>query len=114
MTPAKGEVWLVNLDPTIGDEIRKTRPAVVVNRNALGVLALRIIVPITGWQEQFKDCNWLVRLDPDKINGLDKSSAADTFQVRSISQRRFVRCFGTLTNTDMLRIADGLRAVFEL
>jgi mRNA interferase MazF len=50
MTISKGEIWLVNLDPTIGDEIRKLRPAVVVNCDALGVLALRVVVPITGWQ----------------------------------------------------------------
>lgn len=41
MTPIRGEVWLVNLDPTIGVEIRKVRPAVVVSRDAIGVLALR-------------------------------------------------------------------------
>jgi mRNA interferase MazF len=44
MPISKGEVWLVNLDPTIGDEIRKMRPAVVVNRDALGVLVLRLAV----------------------------------------------------------------------
>ena len=36
MSISRGEVWLVNLDPTIGDEIRKMRPAVVVSRDALG------------------------------------------------------------------------------
>jgi len=36
MTISKGEVWLVNLDPTLGDEIRKMRPAIVVSRDALG------------------------------------------------------------------------------
>ncbi len=42
MTPLRGEVWLVNLDPTVGDEIRKMRPAIVANRDALGVLGLRV------------------------------------------------------------------------
>ncbi len=41
----RGEIWLINLDPTIGAEIRKTRPAVIVNRDGLGVLPLRVIVP---------------------------------------------------------------------
>ena len=35
MNPSKGEVWLVNLDPTLGDEIRKMRPVIVVSRDAL-------------------------------------------------------------------------------
>lgn len=90
----RGEIWLVNLDPTVGDEIRKVRPAVVVNRDALGVLALRVIVPVTGWQDRFQAWDWMVRIDPDDSNHLDKPSAADTFQVRSISARRFVRLLG--------------------
>jgi mRNA interferase MazF len=40
----RGEVWLINLDPSIGAEIRKTRPAVIVNDDAVGVLPLRVIV----------------------------------------------------------------------
>jgi mRNA interferase MazF len=111
---SRGEVWLVNLDPTIGDEIRKMRPAVVVNRDALGNLALRVVVPITGWQDRFKECDWLIRIDPDAANNLDKPSAADTFQVRSISTRRFARHLGRLSDDDLARVLEGLDAVFEL
>lgn len=110
----RGEVWLVNLDPTIGDEIRKVRPAIVVNRDAIGVLALRVVVPVTAWQPNFAGCDWLVQVDPDKDNGLDKPSAADTFQVRSISAKRFVKCLGRVKEADMDRIAQGLKAVFDL
>jgi len=42
----QGEVWLVSLDPTVGAEIKKTRPAVIVNDDALGRLP-KIIVPLT-------------------------------------------------------------------
>ncbi|HPM81175.1 MAG TPA: type II toxin-antitoxin system PemK/MazF family toxin [Candidatus Anammoximicrobium sp.] len=114
MTISKGEIWLVNLDPTVGDEIRKMRPAIVVNRDALGVLALRVVVPVTAWQDRFQGCDWLVPLDPDASNKLDKPSTADTFQVRSVSTRRFVRCLGHLSEADMERVGEGLRAVFEL
>ena len=38
----QGEVWIINLDPTIGSEIKKARPAIVVSDNALGKLPLRI------------------------------------------------------------------------
>ncbi len=40
----RGEVWLVNLEPTINSEIRKTRPCEIVNDDAIGVLPLKIIV----------------------------------------------------------------------
>ena len=114
MTISKGEVWLVNLAPTLGDEIRKMRPAIVVSRDALSVLALRVVVPVTGWQDRFQGCDWLVRLDPDASNNLDKPSAADTFQVRSISTRRFVRRLGRLSDADIDRVGDGLKAVFAV
>lgn len=43
----QNEIWLINLEPTIGAEIRKTRPAVIINDDALGKLPLKIIVPVT-------------------------------------------------------------------
>lgn len=43
----RGEVWLVNLNPTIGAEMQKTRPAVIVNDDAIGILPLKVIVPVT-------------------------------------------------------------------
>ncbi|MBV8280615.1 MAG: type II toxin-antitoxin system PemK/MazF family toxin [Candidatus Eremiobacteraeota bacterium] len=46
---ARGDIWLVSLDPTIGHEIRKTRPAVVVSPNELNEsLGTVIIVPMTS------------------------------------------------------------------
>ena len=47
----RGEIWLINLDPTLGAEIKKTRPAVIVSADQLGKLPLSIIVPITDWKE---------------------------------------------------------------
>jgi hypothetical protein len=49
----RGEVWFINLDPAIGAEIRKTRPAVIVNDDAIGILPLKVIVPITDWKERY-------------------------------------------------------------
>lgn len=41
------EIWLINLDPDIGAEIKKTRPCLIISSNDLGNLPLRIIAPIT-------------------------------------------------------------------
>jgi len=46
----QSEIWLINLDPTIRAEIKKTRPAIIVNDDALGKLPLKIIVRITRWR----------------------------------------------------------------
>jgi mRNA interferase MazF len=58
----RGEVWLINLDPTVGAEIRKTRPAVIVNDDAVGLLPLRVIVPITEWKDRYAVAPWMVKV----------------------------------------------------
>jgi len=110
----RGEIWLINLDPTIGQEIRKTRPAAVVSDDSVGVLPLKVVVPITAWKERYRVAPWLVRLDPSPENGLDKPSAADAFQVRSVAHQRFVRRTGVLTAADLNRISEALAAVFSI
>jgi len=60
----KGEIWLVRLDPTVGDEIGKTRPVVVVSDDEVGILRLKVIVPITAWNDLFSPLDWMVRLEP--------------------------------------------------
>jgi mRNA interferase MazF len=105
----RGEIWLINLDPTIGAEIKKTRPAVIVNDDAIGILPLKVIVPITEWKERYGVAPWIVRLEPDTQNGLDKLSGADAFQVRSVAEQRFVKRLGTVSDALMNSIAKGSR-----
>ena len=53
----KGDVWLINLDPTIGAEIKKTRPAVIVSEDAIGVLPLKVVVPVYGLERSVRSCS---------------------------------------------------------
>lgn len=110
----KGEVWLLNLEPTIGAEMQKTRPVVIVSNNSIGELPLKVVIPITEWKNHFATAIWKVRLEPDTNNGLNKPSAADAFQVRSVSQQRFIRRIGTLSDTDLEAINLALEAVFDM
>jgi mRNA interferase MazF len=110
----RGDVWLINLDPTVGAEIKKTRPAVIVNDDAVGILPLKVIVPITEWKERYAVAPWMVPLNPDVQNGLDKLSAADAFQVRSLSQSRFVQQLGRLSETTMEEISRALALVLAI
>ena len=109
--PQRGEVWRVEFEPSRGAEIRKTRPAVVMNVATAGKLALRIIVPITGWQPPFERVFWHVRIEPDDTNGLDKVSSADAFQVRSLSLERFVDRIGELNSEQVTAIAQAISVV---
>jgi len=106
--PRRGEIWRVDLDPTRGDEMRKTRPAVVVSDNSLGRLRLRIIAPITDWKDAYAHYPWMIRLDPDQRNGLSKPSAADAFQVRSLSVDRLREPLGELSDEHVDAIAEAI------
>jgi mRNA interferase MazF len=110
----RGEIWLINLDPTVGAEIIKARPAVILNVDEVGVLPLRIIVPITEWKEHYSQAPWLVKIEPDKQNGLDKTSAADTFQIRSLSTERFIRALGKVDNESFSTILEGVKVVIGI
>jgi len=110
----QGNIWLINLDPTTGAEIRKTRPAVIINDNTLGRLPLKIIIPITEWKDHYEIAPWMVRLIPDNQNNLTKVSAADCFQVRSISDQRFVKYIGKVEDDIVEQLKEGLAKVFSI
>jgi mRNA interferase MazF len=107
----KSEIWLVNLNPTIGSEITKTRPVVIVSNDTIGVLPLRVIVPITDWKSHYYTVEWMVQIVNDSINNLTKHSSIDCFQVRNISTERFVRKIGDLTIKQMDEIQIALTKV---
>jgi mRNA interferase MazF len=110
----QGEIWLINLDPAVGAEIKKIRPAIIVNDNSLGKLPLKVIVPITDWKEKYTSAPWMVRIVPDLNNNLQKISSADCFQVRSISEIRFVRKIGFIENEKVVELQEALAKVFSI
>jgi mRNA interferase MazF len=110
----RGEVWQVNLDPTLGAEIQKARPCVIVSRDSLSSLPLKIIVPITEWKDAFAKAPWHVELKPSKSNGLSKRSTADTFQIRSISETRLIEKLGSLGFEELQGIEAGLKISLDL
>jgi mRNA interferase MazF len=105
-TPRHGEIWLIDFDPAVGAEMRKIRPAVVVNLDSIGRLPLRLVVPITDWKSLYSSYPWFVEIPVSSTNGLIKQSGADAFQTKSISVDRFVRHIGDLTQDQMLEIAE--------
>jgi mRNA interferase MazF len=104
----RGEIWLTNLDPTIGAEIKKNRPCVIVNQDYLAKLPLKIVVPLTAWNDRFENASWHVKLEPSEENGLQMKSSADTFQVRSISEKRLDERLGMLSQPDMEKVSQAL------
>ena len=111
--PKRGEVWLVNLDPTIGAEIKKKRPAVIVSSDAIGILPIKLIAPVTDWKERYTNNIWHVKILQDNTNGLLKASAIDTLQIRGVDVQRFIRKLGRLSSSTMEEISAAIAAIIE-
>ena len=105
--PARGEVWWIRFDPSEGDEIKKVRMAVVISENAVGRLRLKIVVPITEWKTNYASFAWFVKLVPIPANGLTKESGADAFQVKPVSNLRFIDRVGELATSELDEIAKA-------
>ena len=106
--PKRGEVWQVNLDPTVGSEIQKSRPCVVINADSIGRLPVRLVVPLTSWKPAYASRPWCVQVTPDTANGLTKVSAADTFQMRSVSVLRMSARLDELPEQIVAAIAKAI------
>ncbi len=111
--PKRGEIWLINFDPTIGTEIKKTRPGVIISSDAAGKLPIKLTAPITDWKSYFANNLWHVKINPNKINGLNKVSAVDTLQLRGLDTRRFIRKIGNLSEDKIIEITIAIATLIE-
>jgi mRNA interferase MazF len=112
--PRRGEIYLVALDPTVGHEIQKTRPALVVqndvsNRHS----AITIVAPITS-TVRLPLSPFHVLLPADEATGLTVASVAVFNQVRAVDRTRLVRRLGRVAPSVMELAADAIQAVFGI
>ncbi len=106
--PRRGEIWIVTFDPTLGAEITKEQPAVVVDVPEVGKLPLHIVVPVTEWNAGYAMLPWHTKLEPSSLNGLSKDSSADSFQVKSVSVKRFKSKVGEVSPEELENITAGI------
>jgi mRNA interferase MazF len=105
VTPGRGDIFLVNLDPTVGREIRKTRPCVVVSPDELNTnLATFIVAPLTTGSHAYP-----FRI-PCKVAGKAGHIVLD--QIRTVDRRRLVRRIGRLTPSAMRSTLSVLQEMF--
>lgn len=104
----RGEVWLVNLDPTIGHEIKKSRPAVII-QNDLGnkYSPITIVAPLTS-QNLEKVYPFEVLLLKKNL-GLEKDSKVLLNQIRAIDKRRLLRRFGKVDTETLGEIDESIK-----
>jgi len=110
----EGDIYVVNLDPTIGDEIQKKRPVLILNGGHEKNLKLTIVVPITRWQIQWEDNPFFVLLEPDEQNCLEKRSVVDCFQIRSVSHQRFLKKTGKISGHDLDSVKQAIAMILDI
>jgi mRNA interferase MazF len=94
----RGEVYWVNFDPSVGGEIRKTRPAIVLSNNAANTHLNRVqVVPITSNTDRLYPGEAFINLNAEKR----KAMAA---QLTTVSKQRLTGKMGTLSREDMTRV----------
>jgi mRNA interferase MazF len=99
----RSEVWWINFDPSIGGEIQKKRPAVIVSNNISNKFLNRIqVVPLTSNTDNLYPSEVMVI-----INGKESKAMAD--QLTTVSKLRLAGMIGTISEADMHKIEEAIK-----
>ncbi len=99
------EVYLVRLNPTVGSEIQKTRPCIIISPNEMNILKTVIIAPLTS-----KGFDFVFR---PKINFQGKEGLVLLDQIRTVDKSRLVKKIGVIEEEKAKEIADILVEMFR-
>ena len=106
--PKRGEIYWVNLDPTVGCEIKKTRPGLIISndvQNRIGIVY--IIAPITSQIEKIYPFEV-------KLNIKDKPSKAMLDQIRTVDAKRLGTLITHITKEEQLDVDKAIKLVLSV
>jgi mRNA interferase MazF len=106
--PDRGDIWRVALDPTLGSEIRKTRPCVVISVKVLNERRRTVIVvPLSSSPKASPPI--LISISCD-----GHPSVAVSDQIRAVAKERLRSRLGVVSADEMAALEDGLRQIMQL
>ena len=105
----RGEIWLVNFDPTIGSEIKKTRPAIIISSQPFNRLRRTVVVMPLSSAHRRTEFPLLIA-----IASSGRPSVAVVDQLKAAAKERFIRKLGTATTDEMEQINDALATLLNL
>ena len=110
--PARGEIWMVDLDPVRGHEQAEKRPALVISDDIFnqGPADLVVVLPITS---KAKSIPFHVAVDPPEV-GVKISSFIKCEDVRSVSKARLTSRWGMVSAGTLVAVEDRLRILLSL
>ena len=104
----RGEVWWVNFDPSVGGEIKKKRPAVIISNDAANKYLNRVqVVPLTSKAERVYPSEAFVT-----FQGKPGKAMAD--QLTTASKLRLIDCAGRLTDAEMRQVERVIKVHLDL
>lgn len=112
--PKRGEIYLTTLDPTVGSEIKKTRPALVIQNNTSNRLSsTTIVAPITS-TVRFPLNPVHALLPADATTGLSVPSVALLNQIRVVDRQRLVKRLGSVGATTLGQVDAAIKISLDV
>lgn len=110
-----GSIWLVRFDPSVGTEIRKTRPAVIVSGTAFNRRSKVTVIPLTTSQPRDpRLLSVMVPVTPTDVNGLDVESFLIGVEPMTFDKRRLVQYLGQLEAEHIRQTKSILRRYLDV
>src|SRR6266852_5299583 len=104
----RGEVWWIRFDPSVGGEIQKTRPAIILSNDRSNKYLNRVqVIPLTSKVERLYPSEVFVTLEGKKAKAL-----AD--QLTTVSKLRFVNMIGKLSDSDLRAVESAVKRQLDL